>query len=137
MSATALNLQRYGRLLTKVLPLVIESEEENERMLAEVRKLMAKGEHLSPEEDKLLKLMVRLIEDYEERAYPLKKANPHQALREFMRARGLRQRDLWKVFGSRRDYLGGSPGQAGNQQDTGQAVGGVFPRLASAVPVTG
>ena len=38
------------------MPVVIETEEENARMLAVVEKLMKKGENLSLEEEKLLKV---------------------------------------------------------------------------------
>src|SRR5438045_882971 len=73
--------KKYGRLLSRTLPMVIETEEENERMLAAVERLMAKGEeNLTPEESRLFKLMVRLIEDFEERAYPISEAKPHEVL---------------------------------------------------------
>jgi hypothetical protein len=38
----AINPQKYARLLAKTLPSVIETEEENERLLNEVNKLMDK-----------------------------------------------------------------------------------------------
>ena len=38
---------RYRRLLTRTMPVVIETEEENEWMLAIIEKLMKKGENLS------------------------------------------------------------------------------------------
>jgi hypothetical protein len=37
-----LDLKKYGKRLAKTLPVVIETEEENERMLAEVNRLMDK-----------------------------------------------------------------------------------------------
>ena len=46
---------------------MIETEAENERMLKVIEKLMDKGENLSPEEEKLLKLLTRLVEGFEER----------------------------------------------------------------------
>ena len=50
----------------------IETEEENEKALELARRLMKKGENkLSPEEDRLLDLLVTLIEDFEEKAYPM------------------------------------------------------------------
>ena len=42
------------------MPVVIETEEENARMLAVVEKLMKKGENLSLEEEKLLKVPATL-----------------------------------------------------------------------------
>ena len=48
--AGKIDLGKYGRLLAKVRPGVIETEEENERSLVEVKKLLKKGDGLSPEE---------------------------------------------------------------------------------------
>jgi len=82
--------------------MVIETEEENERMLAAVERLMAKGEEtLTPEEGRLFKLMVRLIEDFEQGAHPIPDAKPHEVLQHLLEARGLRQADLLPLFGSR------------------------------------
>ncbi len=47
---TEINPQTYRRLLGKVLPRAISAKAEHERLLAEVDKLMSKGEALSPEE---------------------------------------------------------------------------------------
>lgn len=92
---------RYRRLLSRAMPVVIETEDENERMLATVEKLMQKGENLSPEEEKLLKLLARLIEDFEERYYHPKEADPLEVLQHLMEARGIKQAQLWDVFGSK------------------------------------
>jgi HTH-type transcriptional regulator/antitoxin HigA len=72
---------RYRRLLSRTMPVVIETEAENERMLAVVEKLMDKGEDVSPEEEKLLKLLAKLIEDFEERYYKPRDATPLEVLR--------------------------------------------------------
>jgi HTH-type transcriptional regulator / antitoxin HigA len=92
---------RYKRLLSQTMPAVIESEEENERMLSVVEKLMDKGENLSPEEEKLLKLFARLIEDFEQRYYHPEEAAPLEILQHLMDARGVKQNHLWEVFGSK------------------------------------
>jgi HTH-type transcriptional regulator / antitoxin HigA len=92
---------RYKRLLSQTMPVVIESEKENERMLAIVAKLMDKGEDLSPEEEKILKLFARLIEDFEQRYYHPKEATPLRVLQHLMEARGVKQTHLWEVFGSK------------------------------------
>jgi HTH-type transcriptional regulator/antitoxin HigA len=81
---------------------VIETEEENERILAEVEKLMDKGNKLTPEEGRLLELLVKLVEDFEEKHYPISDATPHEILQELMRQRNLRQRDLVPLLGSSR-----------------------------------
>lgn len=83
------------------MPVVIETEEENERMLAIVEKLMAKGEAISPEEEKLLKLLVALIQDFEELYYQPREASPLEVLHHLMEAREIKQSDLREVFGSK------------------------------------
>lgn len=92
---------RYRRLLSRTMPVVIETEEENARMLAVVEKLMQKGEQLSLEEEKLLKLLARLIEDFEQRFYRPSEATPVEVLQHLMEARGVKQSQLWEVFGSK------------------------------------
>lgn len=67
-TTTELDVKAYGRLLSKTVPTVIKTAEENLRMLAIVDKLMAKGEdNLTREEDALLELLVDLIHDFEEK----------------------------------------------------------------------
>src|SRR5712692_3072552 len=101
-TATKIDPRKYARLLVSALPVAIETEQENERMLARVSRLMEKGEeNITVEELRFLKLMAILIQDFEERAYPLPEADPHDMLRFLMEQRNLRQRDLLPVFGSR------------------------------------
>ena len=92
---------RYKRLLSQTMPVIIESETENERMLKVIEKLMDKGENLSPEEEKLLKLLTRLVEDFEERYYQPKDATPLEVLQHLMESRDIKQTHLWEVFGSK------------------------------------
>ena len=101
MSTVVINPARYKKLLSRIMPVVIQTEEENERMLAEVEKLMAKGENLSPEEDALLRLMATLIQDFEVKFYQPRDVTPLEMLHHLMDARGLKQSDLREVFGSK------------------------------------
>ena len=82
--------QEYGHLLTVVQPKVIETEEENEFYLAEVTKLMQLGENLSPAQEQLLRLLVNLIENFEDKQYQLNPATPLEILQEFISDRGLK-----------------------------------------------
>ena len=66
---------------------LIKTEAQNERMLALVERLMDKGEDLSPEEEKLLKLLARLIEDFEVRYYRPREATPLEVLQHLMESR--------------------------------------------------
>jgi HTH-type transcriptional regulator / antitoxin HigA len=92
---------RYRRLLSQTMPVIIETEEENERMLKVIGKLMDKGENLSPEEEKLLKLLTKLVEDFEGRYYHPRDAGPLEVLQHLMESREVKQTHLLEVFGSK------------------------------------
>ena len=98
MGALDIDNKKYARVLAKVLPRVITTGKEHERMLAEVEKLMDKGEHRTLEEDAALDLMVRLIKDYEEQHQPLPDPSPHEMLLYLMEQLGLKQADLVPIF---------------------------------------
>ena len=102
MTTTNYNTEIYKRLLIDTLPGIIENEEENERAIEIVNSMMNKGEeNLSPEEHRLMALLVRLIEDYEDKIYPISRAAaPAETLRILMIEQGLKQKDLVDIFGS-------------------------------------
>ncbi len=94
---------KYGMLLAETLPAIIETEEENERAVETVQRLMKKGEgNLSPEETSLFRLLVRLIEDFEEKTYPEvgRSSTPRDVLAFLMEQQGLKQKDLVDIFSS-------------------------------------
>jgi HTH-type transcriptional regulator / antitoxin HigA len=93
--------RKYARLLAATLPTVIETEEQNDRMLSVIERLMRKGEDLTPEEETLLNLLSHLIHDFEQRYYRPEEATPLEVLTELMLANGLKQADLLPIFGSR------------------------------------
>jgi HTH-type transcriptional regulator/antitoxin HigA len=94
-----LNERAYRQLLGRTLPHVIHTDEECERLTNELMRLDER-EDLSREEKELAELLTVLIDEYEERRYPIRRASPQQTLRHLMDARQLTQKDLWKVFGS-------------------------------------
>jgi HTH-type transcriptional regulator/antitoxin HigA len=102
MSTTTIDLNEktYGQLLRRTLPHVIRTEEEHDRLANELLRL-DELENPSVEERELAELLTVLIDEYEERRYPIRRAEPRQTLRHLMEARGLTQKDLWKVFGSK------------------------------------
>src|ERR1700690_2656644 len=102
MSTTTieLNEKTYGQLLGRALPHVIRTEEDCERLTNELMRLDER-EDLSREEKELAELLTVLIDEYEERRYPIRKASPRQTLHHLMEARKLTQKNLWKVFGSK------------------------------------
>jgi HTH-type transcriptional regulator/antitoxin HigA len=99
--AQRIDSSRYRRLVAEVSPALIETEKENERVLAIVEKLMTKGVERSPEEDAILNLLVHLIEEFEEKAYPMEDASPLEALAFLLEERGLKPIALAEVLGSR------------------------------------
>jgi HTH-type transcriptional regulator/antitoxin HigA len=103
MSATlTVDSKKYSRLAKRVLIKAIESEEEYDRMAAEVERLMAKGEdRLSPEESALLETMAILIQAHDDRYHPLPAAAPKEVLAYLMEASGRAAKDLLPVFGTR------------------------------------
>ena len=90
----------YGKLLSRARPRVIRTEAENERALAELESLDTLGRSLTREEEALADLLTVLVQRFEEVRYPLGHASPIGALRDFMEARNLRQRDLIPIFGA-------------------------------------
>jgi HTH-type transcriptional regulator/antitoxin HigA len=97
-----LDLKRYGRLLARALPKVIKTDEENERTLAVIESLMERGErNTTPEEDALLELLTNLVHEFEEKAYPIPKSDPHEMVAFLLKQRGLAPKDLWPVVGSK------------------------------------
>src|SRR5947207_8315610 len=93
--------KRYGRLLARKLPAVIRTEEENERLIAELEQMDERHDELTPEEREYCDLLTVLIEAFEDANYSLGESTPDSRLRSLMEEHGLRQRDLLHVFGSR------------------------------------
>jgi HTH-type transcriptional regulator / antitoxin HigA len=81
----------YDQLLQRIQPRVPVSREENERLLAEIEKLMKKGEdNLTPAEDAMLGALFSLVRAYEQRSCPpRKKSTPAEMLGFLMEQNGL------------------------------------------------
>lgn len=118
--------QEYAQLLAATQPKAIETEAENEFYLAEVTKLMQLGETLSPAQERLLKLLVNLIESFESQHYQLKSATHLEILTELMGDRGLKQKDLLPVFGSQGVASEVLNGKRGISKAAAKALGKFF-----------
>ncbi|HET8550828.1 MAG TPA: hypothetical protein VFL57_22625 [Bryobacteraceae bacterium] len=102
--------QRYAELLAEVRPGIIDSPEEHDRLLGIAEQLMDKAENVSPEEEKLLALLVLLIEQFEgeveeedddsDAPDTVEPAAPHETLQRLLEARGLELADIADVFGN-------------------------------------
>lgn len=97
-----LDERKYKRVLSRAMPVLIESEADYDHTIEEINRLMTKGisKGLSPEEDRVLKLLTKLVEDYEKENYPIPEAPPNEVLKHLMEVRGVRQKDLLSIFGS-------------------------------------
>jgi HTH-type transcriptional regulator/antitoxin HigA len=99
-AATNFNPTVYAGLLTKFLPKPIQSETELEAATALLLDLDERTD-LSPEEEALAEVLTVLIEDHEEKHYPLPDVAPHESLKALMEDRGLKHKDIWPVLGNK------------------------------------
>jgi HTH-type transcriptional regulator / antitoxin HigA len=92
----------YGDLLRQYQPQVIKTEAENQRALQVLSEILSRGEEsLGPAERRFVELLSMLISSFEMSAYRTGSVSPADILRELMRARGMKPRDLLPVFGSK------------------------------------
>ena len=90
----------YSKLLSKYQPRIIKTEEENEFFLEIVEQLIS-TKNLKPEEEALLELLVKLIENFEDKHYQINASTPQSRLLHLMEARSLDATDLLEIMGSR------------------------------------
>lgn len=100
MGVSSLNPTKYGRLCADVIPKVIETDAEFDRLVAKMEELDRKSDP-TPEEEALSALLLKLIQDYDDRHYPLPRAEPHETIQFLMDQKGLKQADLLSIFSSR------------------------------------
>src|SRR5271165_4652171 len=99
MSATLLDERQYRKLLDETLPVVIRTKAEYRRLLTTAAALMERAEdEISEEQGRLLELLSILIEEYENRAHPLPKAEPHKMLAYLLEEKNMKPSDLWTVL---------------------------------------
>ena len=81
MSTQTLNPVAYGELLSRVQPHPVKDDREYDRLVAEVGRLMERGEgNLSREDSSLLEMLSILIEEYDRQHYPLAPSQPYKML---------------------------------------------------------
>ncbi|MFN0277648.1 MAG: type II toxin-antitoxin system HigA family antitoxin [Pyrinomonadaceae bacterium] len=100
--AMTYNPKTYGTLLADVMPGIIESEAEYDRIEGIFNKLISKREeNLSPEEKRLFGLLANVLEEYESRTLaPLPDLSPREIVTVLMRENNLKQTDMVEVFGT-------------------------------------
>lgn len=100
-----LNKNNYLQLLTdiKIIPKIIDNEEEYQEYLTVAEKLIAKKQNKTLEESVLLKLLVKLIEDYEKKNYEISEwanVSSLEILEHLIESKRLSTEELLKIMGS-------------------------------------
>jgi HTH-type transcriptional regulator/antitoxin HigA len=90
----------YARLLARIPPKVIRSEEESEFYRGVLEELERRGDSLGEAEKEFAALLRLLIADFEGKRYRRRGATPVEVLTELMAVHNLKQKDLAEVFGS-------------------------------------
>lgn len=120
---------KYGELLAQALPVVIDSPEDHERLLTTAEALMDKGESLSPEERKVLELLVLLVEVFEhevEEAGEDPQPLPHETLQRLMESRGWSAETLNDIFGNPKLTADALAGHKAISKGQAKALGKLF-----------
>ncbi|WP_017295308.1 hypothetical protein [Geminocystis herdmanii] len=100
-----LNKNNYLQLLTdiKIIPKIIDNEEEYQEYLTVAEKLIAKKQNKTLEESVLLKLLVKLIEDYGKKNYEISEwanVSSLEILEHLIESKRLSTEELLKIMGS-------------------------------------
>ena len=99
-----INKDIYGKLLAEFQPQVIENETENERAII-LCETLARKPNLTPEENRLLDLLIVLIEKFEAENYQLGiLSNPLTRIKFLIENNQLSENDLVEIFGSIENY---------------------------------
>lgn len=96
---SAASTANYADLLCETLPRVIQDDAQNAEYASRLEDLVFKGA-LTPAEEELVELLTLLVEDYEQRRFPVGAATPMEVLQELLAAHALKQKDLADVFGA-------------------------------------
>ena len=98
-----LDEKKFGRLLGKCRPRIIQSDDEFERLAADLEALdiIEESRELHAEERALQALLAHLCTEYEDRVVAPPTSTALELLQFLMSQNGLRQADLVEVFGSR------------------------------------
>jgi HTH-type transcriptional regulator/antitoxin HigA len=120
------DLRRYSKLLAKAAPRVIRNDKELKRVSEIVRPLLHRQKARTPEEDTLLDLLLKLIDDYQEKNSIIPKLEPREALEYLMEVNNLRQADLVEVFGSRSRVSDAVTGKRAISKDQAKRLGEYF-----------
>jgi len=94
----------YATLLQEAQPEIIHDEKTHSRALAWIDRLMKKS-RLSTAEEKLLELLSKLVNDYEETIYPTPNASPRDLFEHLLENCGLAHAELARKLGVPRSTI--------------------------------
>jgi HTH-type transcriptional regulator/antitoxin HigA len=94
----------YGDVLKQYEPQTIRSEREYNRMLAAADQLMQLRKRTAAEE-RVLDLIVALLQHYEDDRYPIPEAPPHRVLAHLIEAKNISQAELARETGVSRQLI--------------------------------
>ncbi len=94
----------YGELLKQYEPQTIQSERQYSQMLAVADKLMRLTKR-SAAEERVLDLIVTLVQHYEEQQHPVPEAPPHRVLAHLIESKGVSQAQLARATGVSRQLV--------------------------------
>jgi len=94
----------YPDLLRQAQPEIISDDRSHQRALRTVESLIKKP-RLTKAEGKLLDLLAKLIDDYEETIYPTPEVSPSRMLKHLIEAKGTTQAELARLTGVPRSTI--------------------------------
>jgi HTH-type transcriptional regulator / antitoxin HigA len=105
-----INRDSYIDLLDRyeIYPKIIETHQEYEQFLAVTENLLSKRSSRTKTEHTLFLLLVKLIQDYEEKTYALQdwmQTPAHEFLQHLMEGRGLNQVELGEALGLSKGHI--------------------------------
>ena len=98
MGVKALDAEKYGALCAEVIPKIIETNDEFDRMVAKLETPFKKN--ATREEKALAGVLEKLVQDYDDK-FEIPDVPPHEMVQFLMEQRHLKQADLVPVIGSR------------------------------------
>jgi HTH-type transcriptional regulator/antitoxin HigA len=117
----------YEELLHETLPGRIDSDEEYDRLHAQLGALLRKGKNRTKGQTRLLDLLTVLVQDYDRRyGLPDDKGTPSEILQFLMEHSGKTNTDLIPVFGTRSHISEALNGKRPISADQARKLGAIF-----------
>jgi HTH-type transcriptional regulator / antitoxin HigA len=127
MGSSKIDLQKYARLVACAKSMVIETKVEYQRADDEIGRLLCKeANHLSAEEKRLLLMLSRLMEHYEDRTFPVPTRASPQTLQFLLAQNDWCQADLVSVLGARGRVSEVDKGEQAMSQAQAEALAAFF-----------